>query len=87
MLDRRGSDFPPVTMATRPLRTPRRGEGLGVSPHHQATPRTIRRYLLRAPVAVERMQLDIVTGEVLYQARHASGPGAAVESFAAALSA
>jgi hypothetical protein len=28
------------------------------------------RYLLRSPVAVERMQLDAASGDVLYQPRH-----------------
>jgi hypothetical protein len=44
------------------------------------------RYLLRAPVAVERRPLDAGTGEVLYRPRHAtgSGLGAAVASFAPA---
>ncbi|HEV8628990.1 MAG TPA: transposase, partial [Thermoanaerobaculia bacterium] len=41
------------------------------------------RYLLRSPVAVERMQLDAPSAEVLYRPRHVSGPGAA-ERFAAA---
>ncbi|MDQ2915370.1 MAG: transposase, partial [Chloroflexota bacterium] len=41
------------------------------------------RYLLRSPVAVDRMQLDAPSAEVLYRPRHASVPDA-VERFAAA---
>jgi len=66
----------------------------GFSAHHGVTVAAgdtvgierLGRYLLRAPVAVERMQLDAGTGEVLYRPRHAtgSGLGAAVASFAPA---
>ena len=41
------------------------------------------RYLLRSPVAVERMQREPASGDVLYRPRQVSGPGP-VERFAAA---
>jgi hypothetical protein len=57
--------------------------GVTVAAGDTAAIERLGRYLLRSPVAVERMQRDAASAEVLYRPRHVSGPGA-VERFAAA---
>ena len=57
--------------------------GVTVAAGDTAAIERLGRYLFRSPVAVDRMQRDAASGEVVYRPRHVSGPGA-VERFAAA---